>query len=207
MKFFDLIYDDQLHLAPQQKVIPAEEFSLLLEGKELIAKIQEEGIRYKKECEEECEKLKQQKLEEGFNEGLDKWAQQLALCENQLKKTKEEVEKLIIPVALKAAKKIVGKEMEIHPETIVDIVKQSLKAVSQHKKFVIYVNKQDYAILDENRAKLKEVLESVDSLSISVRDDILPGDATIETESGIISVRQEQLWKSLETAFQSLMKS
>ncbi|MDR3624658.1 MAG: HrpE/YscL family type III secretion apparatus protein [Chlamydiales bacterium] len=207
MKFFDLLYKDELHLAPTKKVIPASEFSSLLEGKELIAKIQEEGVAYRQECEKECELLKEQKMNEGFDEGLKKWAEQLAACEAFLTKTKDDLEKMIVPVALKAAKKIVAKEIETHPETIVDIVKQSLKAVSQHRKFVIYVNKQDYAILDENRPKLKEALESVESLTVSVRDDILPGDATIETESGIISVKQEQLWKSLETAFHSLMNA
>ena len=96
--------------------------------------------------------------------------------------------------------------MQLHPDLVIDIIKQSLKSVSQHKRFTIYVNKQDLSIVDENRPKLKEGLESVESLGVAAREDIKQGDAIIETEAGIINVEQEKLWKSLESAFTALMK-
>ena len=53
---------------------------------------------------------------------------------------------MIFPVALEAAKKIVGREIEASEDTIVDIVSNSLKAVSTHKKITIYVNRKDLEI-------------------------------------------------------------
>lgn len=207
MKFFTLIHKDEIHLASgDKKIIPSDEFSTLLEGKELLKKVEEDIALYRKEVEGECEKLKEEARKAGFKEGLGQWTKKLAECEKALSQTKAEVEKMIVPVAIQAAKKVVGKEMKLHPETIVDIVKQSLKSVSQHRRFSIYVNKQDLAILEENKAKLKEGLESVETLGISVREGIQQGDAVIETEGGIINVEQELLWKSLESAFTKLMK-
>jgi type III secretion protein L len=206
MKYFSLIHQDLVRQAPNQKVIPAAEFSELLNGQELLKKIEEDMALYKKEIDEEAEKLKEEAKKLGFEEGLKEWSQKMKECEDHIASVKGEMEKMIVPVALQAAKKIVGKEMQLHPDVILDIIKQSLKSVSQHKKFTIYVNRQDLAIVDENRPKLKEGLESVESLAVATRDDIKPGDAIIETEAGIINVEQEKLWKSLEAAFSALMK-
>ena len=207
MKYFSLIHPGQISQAQGgAKIIPADEFSELLSGKELLKKIEEDIALYKSEVEKECEIQKELAKQEGFEKGLNEWTQKIKECEEHIKIVRQEIEKLIVPVALKAAKKIVGNEMQLHPDLVIDIIKQSLKSVSQHKRFTIYVNKQDLSIVDENRPKLKEGLESVESLGVAAREDIKQGDAIIETEAGIINVEQEKLWKSLESAFTALMK-
>jgi type III secretion protein L len=205
MKFFSLIYGDRVHRAPKSKIIPANEFSQLLEGKELIEKIENESLQYREDVAKECEGLKEQAELAGFNEGLLRWSEQLAYFEKELLKTKEEIEKLIVPVAINAAKKVVAREIELNPETIIDIVKQALKSVSQHHRFVIYVNKADLAILDTHRPQLKQDLENVESLVVREREDVALGDCVIETEAGIMNVQMEQVWNTLEIAFRTLL--
>lgn len=199
MKCFSLISKkEEIHL--NQKVIPAQEFSSLLEASELVQKAQEDAIAYQEEVKKECEKLKEEAQKAGFQEGVDKFAQALAACEKARQEAKAEIEKLIAPVAIQAAKKVIGREIELNSQTLVEIIQQSLKAVSQHRRFTLYVSKQDFALFEENRPKLKQGLEAVESLNIRTRDDIKPGDAVIETEAGIINVEMEQVWKSLERA-------
>jgi len=205
MKFFSLIYGDRIHRAPKSKVIPANEFSQLIEGKELIERVESESLRYREDVAKECEGLKEQAELAGFNEGLLRWSEQLVYFEKELLKTKEEIEKLIVPVAINAAKKVVAREIELNPKTIIDIVKQALKAVSQHHRFVIYVNKADLAILDAHRPQLKQDLENVESLVVREREDVALGDCVIETEAGIMNVQMEQVWNTLEIAFRTLL--
>lgn len=119
---------------------------------------------------------------------------------------RKEVHKNILPLALKAAKKIVGEELKLHPDRIVDIVLNSLKPVTQHKKIIIYVNKVDLAMLEENREKLKQAFERLESLSVQERSDIEPGGCMIETEAGIINAQLENQWRALENAFESFHK-
>lgn len=207
MKFFSLIYGDRVHRAPKSKIIPAKEFSELVDGQEIVQKVLDDSARYREEVAKECEVLKEQAELAGFQEGLERWAIQLAHFEEELVKTKEEIEKLIVPVAISAAKKVVAREIEINPETIISIVKQALKSLSQHRKFVIYVNKEDLEVLDANRQQLKAVLENVDSLVVREREDVKQGDCVIETEAGIMNVQIEQLWGTLEQAFTAMMKS
>lgn len=206
MKFFSLIKGGEVVLASKSKFIPADEFSMLLNGQELIEKVIQESEDYRIEVTKECELLKEKAESAGYLEGLKQWADQVVLFETELKKAKDELEKLIVPVAINAAKKVVAHEIELNPQTIVDIVRQALKAVSQHHQFIIYVNKADLTTLEDHRPRLREVLENVESLVVRDREDIEIGDCVIETEAGIMNVQMKQLWITLEEAFKAFIK-
>lgn len=203
MKFFTLIKNDAIHIAPNKKVIPTDEFSKLLEAQEILKKIHQEIEEYRREVEKACVDLKEKAKQEGFTEGLATWNQQLALLEEEKQRVEEEVNKAIVPLALTAVKKILGKELEIEPKTITDIVHTALKPVSQHRKITIYVNKEDLDFVEEDRAEIKKLFEHLDSLSIKMRDDVAKGGCIIETEAGIINAQLDSQLKALEAAFQN----
>lgn len=205
-KFFSLIKGDLLEAAPKVKVLPAKEFSTLLEASELLESVQNDAEEFKIQIVEECEALKNQAQKEGFEAGFKSWADAVALLEKEIANVRADLEKAVTPVALKVAKKIVGREIELSEKTIVDIVSNNIKSVSQHKKIVIYVNRKDLAILEANRAQLKELFESIESLSLRERADIESGGCVIETEGGIINARLENQWAVLEKAFAGLLK-
>lgn len=206
-KFFTLIHGDQIHIAPKTKIVPAESFSKLVEASEVLDHIKKDAERYREEVVQECEKLKDEAERVGYEEGFKKWAEHVVRLEEEIERVHQEVQQLIIPVALKAAKKIVAKELEISETAIVDIVVANLKAVSQHKKITIYVNKDDLDILEKHRPRVKEIFENLESLSIRERADVLPGGCIIETEIGIINGQLEHRWKVLEKAFDALLKA
>lgn len=204
-KFFTLIYGDTIHIAPKTKVIPSDQFSILMDASEVLQRIKDEAEKYRLQVALECEELKEHARQEGFEEGFKSWSEHIVKLEEEIAGVRKELEKTIIPVALKASKKIVGREIELSEDTIVDIVANTLKAVSQHKKIVIYVNKKELEILDKHKQRLKDIFEHLESLSIRERDDIDLGGCVIETEGGIINARMENQWRVLEQAFEALM--
>jgi type III secretion protein L len=206
MKIFSLLYQGDIHFAADQKIIPSQQFSTLLTAQEVLQKTQEDAAKYKAEVDTECEELRKKAKEEGFNEGLAKFNDHLLQFDKEIKKIRHEAQKAILPLALKAAKKIVSKELELHPETIVDIVMQTLSSVKQNHRIKIYINKADKDALESEKNKLKEIFESLQSLSILEREDVSPGGCIIETESGIINASIENQWRSLESAFEKYMK-
>lgn len=206
-KFFSLIYGDQVKLAADTKIIPADSFSTLLNASDILSKIQSEAEQYRQQVIKECEQIKENAFKEGYEAGFQEWAQQLVHLEKEVEKAHLESQQSVIPVALKAAKKIVGKEIELSPETIADIVSINLKAVAQHKKITIYVNPGDFQALDKNKGRLRDIFESLESFSIRPREDINPGGCIIETEIGIINAQIEHRWDILEKAFEALIKS
>ncbi len=201
MKFFSLIYQEEIHPATDDKVIPAEDFSTLMETNEILKRTKEDVAHYKLEIEKECTQLKEKATEEGFSEGLTRFNEHIIHFDKQLRLIRMELQKQILPLALKAAKKIVGEQLNIHPETIVEIVIQALTPVMQNHRFNIYVNKADKEILETEKHKIKNILEQVQVLTVQERNDVAPGGCIIETESGIINASLENQWRALESAF------
>jgi len=205
-KFFTLIHGDTVHLAPKNKVIPAQDFSDLMESHDVLKQVKKDAEDYRLEVAKECELLKAQAQREGYEAGFKDWAEHVANLEGEIVQVRKELEKILIPVALRAAKKIVGREIELSDDTIVDIVANSLKAVSQHKRITIYVNRKDLDALERNRSRLKQIFETLEVLSLRERSDIAPGGCVIETEGGIINAQLENQWRVLENALEQLLK-
>lgn len=206
-KFFSLISGEEIHLSPQTKIIPAEEIAKLVEGEELLDSVKKDAEKYRIEIAAQCEKLKEQAQATGYEEGFKEWADHIVKLEQEITRVRQEIEKIIVPVALKAAKKIVGREIELSETAIVDIVANSLKAVSTHKKITIYVNKKDLDTLEKHKARLKELFENLETFTVRERSDIEPGGCVIETEGGIINAQIENQWRTLERAFTTLLQS
>lgn len=201
MKFFSLLYQGDVHPSTDEKIIPQEAYSKLLEAKELIEKAEEDCERKKQECEEECKRLRKEATQKGKKEGLETFNEQILYFETQLKTLRLEMQQMILPIALKAARKIVAKELEIFPETIVDIVIRALQPISQSLHVTLYVNKEDKEILEKNKPKLLKQMARVETLSIVEKSDISRGGCLIETKEGLINATAENQWKALERAF------
>ncbi len=206
MKFFSLIYQGEIHAATEEKVIPKDEYSVLLDAKAVLDKAKEDASTLRKKNQEECEELRKKAEEEGFQEGLERFNEQLLFFDSELKKLRHETTQAVIPLALKAAKKIVGKELETHPETIVEIVMQALAPVTQSHRIKIYVNKAERELVEASKPKIRAILEQVESLTVLDRPDVAPGGCIIETEAGIINATIENQWRALETAFTRFMQ-
>lgn len=203
-KLFSLIRGDRIHVAPQTKVLPAADFSQLQQANELLETVQEDATTYRMAVANECETIKEHAFREGYEEGLRQWGEHLVRFEQELKVRQEETKKMILPIALAAAKKMIGRELTLSPDVILDIITANLKAVAQHKKITIYVSRQDLEIVEQQRPRLRDLFEHLESLSIRPRDDIAPGGCVIETEIGIINAQFEHRWRALEKAFEAL---
>jgi type III secretion protein L len=204
-KLFSLIHDKKIHIAPKTKIIPADIISSVLEAQKVTEMVKDDAHHYRKEVMEECEKIKEKADKEGFEYGFSQWLSKIAELEEEIKRVRKDSEKMIIPIALKAARKIIGRELETSHTTIVDIITTSLKAVAQHKKVTIYVNRKEFEVIEKQREKIKGVFENLEALSIRPGEEVKEGGCIIETEAGIINAQLENQWMILENAFQKLM--
>ncbi len=207
MKFFSLIEKEDVHIAPEKKTIPAKEFSKLTSACDLLKQTKKEEAAYRELIAQECESLKEQAELAGFKEGLQRWNAQIELLDQEIKSVRKEVENSLVPLALTAVKKIIGQELETHPDTVIDIISTALKAVTQHKKIKIYVNPTDHELVEKARPDLKKLFEHLESLTISSREDITEGGCVIETEAGIINAQLDNQFTALEIAFQTFFQN
>lgn len=207
MELLALFDSKSVRFTRRRKIIRAKEFSTLMEANTLLEEAKKQALEYRKEVALECEKLKEQATHDGFDIGLKKWNKQLASLEKQLEIIRQDMESAIVSLAMTAAKKIIGRELELAPQTVVDVVSTALKPVTQHKKIKIYVHRDDLDYLEKERPRIKKLFENLQSLSILVRDDVSRGGCIIETEAGIINAKLEKQWEALEEAFKGLIKS
>lgn len=205
MKFFSLFSNQEVRIAPGKKVIPSEDFSTLASAGEILDIAEAEAENFKKEVAAEAEIIKERAFQEGFQQGLISLNHHLASVDKELKEIRTEIHKKILPLSLKAVRKIVGEELKLHPDRIVDIILTALKPVTQHRKVIIYVNRADLDLIEQNRSKIKKLFEHLENLSIQERGDIEPGGCIIETEAGIINAQLETQLGALESAFASFM--
>jgi type III secretion protein L len=205
-RLFTLIENEEVYPASDKKVIRSEDFSTLLNASDLLDKTRTDIAAAQERAQLEAEELKKKGYDDGYQEGLAQLNEQIIALDNEKKRLRHEMNQLILPLALKAAKKVVAGELKAHPETIVNIVFQALAPVMQNHKITIYVNKADKEVLEAEKPQLKEKLEQIESLAIKERDDISPGGCMIETESGIINATIENQWRGIESAFDRYLK-
>ncbi len=205
-KLFSLIRDKDIYPDSDTKLIPADQFSLLLEAKEIVEQTKTDRERVMQETKLLCEEERRKAEEAGFQKGLDRWNLKLLELDEKKKELRHEIDQLVLNLSLEIAKKIVGEELASRPETIVNIVMKSISQMTQNRNFVIYVNKSDKELLQKNQSELLSKLSQVSVLVIEEREDITPGGCIIETESGIVNITLENQWKSIEKAFSLYLK-
>jgi type III secretion protein L len=197
-KLFALLSNEELHLTEGQKIVHKDDFTTLALAQQIEQKAKENADNLLQETEKKCEELKEAAQKEGFQKGLEQLSENILGLDQEKKRLLHEMNKLILPLALKVAKKIVAKELETHPDTIVEIVMQALSAVLHNHRVTIWVSKADKEIVDAHKARLKEKLDQVESLSIKERGDITPGGCIIESETGVVNAELENQFRAIE---------
>ena len=206
MTLLSLIYDGKIQAPANKKILKSAEFTQLISIEELFEKAHQEVLQLEQETHQNAELLKKQGYEDGKQEGLALYNQHMIYLDQKVKEMEHEMQKLILPLALKAAKKIVGTELKLHPESIVDIVMQALKPVRQNYEIKIFVSKEDKEELEKEKEKLKLLFDHLRILTIEERENLTKGSCIIETEGGIINASLDNQWKALEAAFESFAK-
>lgn len=201
MYLFNLIHKGKIYAGPE-KIIKACDFAKLIEATDILeaAKVGADNIR--KESKIEIENAKKEAEEKGFEEGLTKLNEVIIHYENQIKTLRIEMQKSILPLSLKATKRIVGELLEINPETVVHIVSQAIKSVASSKHIKIFINKQDFPTIEAEKEKIKKIIENLESFTLEERPGIEKGSCIIETEKGILNATLENQFRALERAFE-----
>jgi flagellar biosynthesis/type III secretory pathway protein FliH len=185
-----------------QKIIRHDEWLQLQSLDQLIEQAQIELEQAKEQL--ALDRIEEEKkgFDQGFEKGEKVFFQHLKMFEDKLKELRIEMQKSVLPIVLKATKKIVAKELETNPATIVDIVMDAIKPVLTSKVVRIFIAKDDMQYIEEHKPKIKELFEVAESFTIATKEDLEPGNCLIETDKGVINSSIELKIKALELAFE-----
>lgn len=205
MYLFTLISGKTVHLEEGKKIVPKKDFATIRKAEEIVVLAEKEAEDLRKEIHDEAVALKEEARKDGFDEGLHQLNKQLTHLDTLVKSIKEEMKDQIVPILISSLKKIVGAELTIAPDRIVDIVMQALKPVIQHHHITVYANRDELKALEAKKKKLTSILQQIEVFSLQEREDIEPGGCIIETEAGIINAQLDNQLRALEAALKTLI--
>lgn len=205
MYSFTLIKKGSIHTG-KEKIIPKKDFSCLVSARQIVVTAKKEAKELHEETLIECERLRAEAKEAGFQEGLEKFHEHLFFFEEKIKVLRHEMQKAILPLVLKATKRVIGEELELNPNIVVPIVLQAIKSILSCKVVSLYVNKDDLELLESHKKKIKDAFEYLENFHIEERSDVARGGCIVETEKGILNATLDNQYRALERAFETFNK-
>lgn len=155
----------------------------------------------------EAKKKIQEAYEKGFSDGQEvasnffkedmkkhqTWVRQFDTVSRSLRteysKEMKNLEEMIISLGMLAAKHILQHEVSGNSNIIIEQVKKAIAELDDEIIFKIFVNPDDYEILNEVKSELLSSPEAAEKIEILRDEKVEPGGCLLVTSSGIIDAR------------------
>jgi flagellar assembly protein FliH len=131
-----------------------------------------------------------------FHESTRKVLQQV---EEIREKIYRDTENELVQLAVDIAEKLVCRQLDINPETVVDIAKAACMQAKDCKQVIIYVEPAQIENIKARQAEIASQLYTTKRLKIIADSNIKSGGCRIETEQGYIDATVATMLKQLET--------
>ena len=160
----------------------------------------------------------QMEVEQQFQGGQETSIQNTAQLSDILQKIAESLEDFktqlvtqyeaeILEFVMVISTKIVGFELTINPNVIVEVVKEGLTHLKDKTEIFIHLNPDDLVLMKQYRPQLLEQIEGVGQLHLVADENLILGECRIENKSNLIdstwreklSNAAEVIWKLYHT--------
>ena len=159
---------------------------------------------------EEAKIIKENAQKEGFDEGVNSAKEEVAQLKeviqtiiNIKEKAYESYKDDIIFIALEVAKKILSEQVNVNPETVVEIASSVIKNLSKEDNSItITVNSQDEETMKKAIEEGKLKSKSNVDFSVITDDNVEQGSCMVKTQSGQIDARFSSQFAIIKKAFE-----
>jgi type III secretion protein L len=178
----------------QDGIIRGDVYSASAKARELLHKAQQESEEIVRKAREQSEELRKSGYDAGYQEGIAQTVELMTKARMEHEQFLKNANRDVMDLAFKIAEKIIGKQLETDPETIIGIVKQAMQNVRGSKELTIRVHPDDAKILRTNHEDLNEALGRQRIIDIVEDKKVTPGGCIIESEIGTVEAQlQTQL--------------
>ena len=178
----------------QDGVIRGEVYSASAKARELLQKAQQEAEEIVRKAKEQSDELRKNGYDSGYQEGLADTTELMVKARMEHEQFLKNANRDVMDLAFKIAEKIIGKQLETEPETIIAIVKQAMQSVRASKQVTIRVHPDDAKLLRANEEELQEALGRQRMIDIMEDKKVHAGGCIIESEIGTVEAQlQTQL--------------
>ncbi|MEQ8273133.1 MAG: type III secretion system stator protein SctL [Deltaproteobacteria bacterium] len=192
--------------APQMKkrrVIERELVDATKEATRIRREAEDAAQRILEEAEEQAVETRQHGFEEGKQEGLAQYTQQVAQALLRVKKVEDGLEASYVGLVTECVEKIIGEAVKIDSNVIVGVVRRALLDARQQREIIVRVHPTDKAALEQNKNKLLEILARANAVEIREDASVTRGGCMIMTELGAIDAQLERQLEAMQAALQA----
>ena len=162
-------------------------------------------------AQEEANAIKESAAKEGFDYGINVSKEELKKlnqCITEILQAKEQAMEQAAPdiayLAVKAAEKVIKKQLEIDDQVVLNIVSEVLKTLGKNEKsIVIRTNPADTELVRQNVPRLYPYGSSGTTINVVKDDGVDWGSCIVETQGGIIDARFSTQLQILQKALEA----
>lgn len=162
---------------------------------------------------EEAKIIKEQAAQDGFKNGISRADAKIAELQDVItsligikQEAYEHYKNDIAMIALEVAKKILGAEVKLNPEVIVEITLNVIKEVSEEEsKITFIINPEDELVLSQNLETNSAFKNKRATMSIQTNSSIERGSCKVITNSGQIDATFSSQLAIIKRAFEEGM--
>jgi type III secretion system HrpE/YscL family protein len=187
-------------VVPSPKVLKREVYEATREASDVVALAQEKARQIIEEALREQDSIRQRARQEGNAQGLAEWNRVLTAANQRADELTNSWEETMLRLSVRVAEKIIGEQLRVHPETIVEIIREVMKNIRPGKRLTIKVNQADAQQARARIDRIKDGISTSSDIEIVASGSVSPGGCVIESELGIIDARLETQLKCLEEA-------
>jgi len=160
------------------------------------ADVKEEAFQSGYEAGQEAAVKEMEEKVDSISKAFKKGLQDIASIKDSILSQAEDD---IVQLTVAIAEKLVCKELEQHPDTIVAIVKEVIKSVRNEEKITIKVHPDDYTILEQYMGELMEQTGGIVETPLKLDEDptLTSGGCIVETDTNLIDMSIESRMESI----------
>jgi type III secretion system HrpE/YscL family protein len=181
------------------KIVEAPVYDARLEAEQLIADARAQAERTLAEAEQEAERLRAKAAAEGRERGLGAVTELLAGARASAARARAGAERELRALAVRIAEKILGRELALRPEAVLDVVAEALALTGDPRELIVRVSPDDLAALERGKPRLLERCRSA-TLSFRADETVARGGCVVETELGVVDARLSTQLEAIERA-------
>jgi type III secretion protein L len=184
----------------RRAIVDADVFDAKLEGDRLVAEAREAAEREVAAARDEAQRIARKAEAEGRERGLAAVTELLVGARAVAARARSGAEAELRTLAVRIAEKILGRELALKPDAVVDVVAQALAHAGEPRDVQVRLNPADLEAVERGKPRLMERVRSARALTFRGDDAVPRGGCIVETELGAVDARLSTQLEMIERA-------
>ncbi len=179
------------------------------QAEDILAKAQAEAAQLLEQAQAQAQQMRQEAQTQGFAEGREQGVAELLEVVSRASLEAQQSTAQLVPqlstLAIHIARKVLGRELEFHPEAVVQIVKHALgEKARQRREITLRVHPDDAQMIRDHKPELIEMLSRTKEIAIREDAGVQRHGVVIETDAGSIDAQLDTQLAVFERVLQDV---